>query len=85
MLNYSKLIENNPTVYTTLINSEGQTIDLVEHPLKGDEAQVIAVCHELQLASYTGFYDTEDMLQDHKEYEPSFTDGQLYIGMFLAD
>lgn len=81
MLNYSKLIENNPTVYDTMINSLGQTIELVEHPFKGEDAPIIAVCHELQLACYTDFYDTDDMLADHKEYEPVFIDGVLYHGL----
>lgn len=85
MLNYEKLMSHNPTVYTQFVNSIGQLIKLIEHPLKGDEAQVIAVCDELQLAAYTTFYDTDDMLADHKEYEPSFINGLLYIGDMLAD
>ena len=85
MLNYTKLTEQNPTIYTTFVNSLGQTIDLVEHPTKGDEAQIIAVCHDLKLACYTDFFDTDDMLADHKEYEPKFVDGLLLHGDFVAD
>ena len=74
-INYSKLVALKPTVYDTLVNSSGQTIELVEHPLKGDECQVIAVCHELKLAAYTDFFDTDDLLTE--DYEPVFYNGEL--------
>jgi len=82
MLNYKKLMEHNPTVYDTITNSLGQEIDLAEHPLKGDLAPVICICHELELADYSTFFDTDDMLAEHKEYEPNFQDGKLFIGEF---
>ncbi|MES2515940.1 MAG: hypothetical protein V4580_17435 [Bacteroidota bacterium] len=85
MLNYEKLMALNPTVYSNMVNSMGQTIEFVEHPLKGDEAPVICICHELKLAAYSTFFETDDMTEDHKEYEPTFQDGELYIGMFKAD
>mgnify|MGYP003609714410 CR=1 FL=1 len=84
MLNYQKLIDNTPTVYETYTNSLGQIIEFVEHPFKGDEAEVICVCHELKLASYSGFFECDDMTASHKEYEPSFQDGKLFIGDFEA-
>ena len=80
-LSYKKLMENEPTIYTTMVNSLGQKIDLVEHPFKGDESVVIAVCHELQIASYTDFYDLEDMLAEHREYEPLFINGTFQHGL----
>lgn len=80
-MNYEKLTKENPTVYTTMVNSIGQEIELVEHPFKGDESPIIAVCHELKLASYTDFFDTDDMLADHKEYEPLFIDGKFQHGL----
>lgn len=79
-MNYKKLMEYNPTEYERMINSLGQEIVFYEHPLKGDEFPVIIVCHELELADHTDFMETVDMVQDHKEYEPSFIDGKLYIG-----
>lgn len=85
MLNYQKLMAHKPTVYTTIVNNLGQKIDLVEHPFKGDEAQVICVCHELKLAAYSGFFECDDMIAPHGEYQPSFEDGKLWIGDFLAD
>jgi hypothetical protein len=85
MLNYQKLMEHSPTVYETFVNKLGQTIDLVEHPFKGDEAPVIVVCHELKLAAYSSFFECEDMTAEDGEYQPSFEDGKLWIGDFLAD
>lgn len=80
-MNYEKLIKHKPTVYDTLVNSKGQTIELVEHPINGDESDVIAICHNLKAADYTGFFDTEDMMADHQEYEPWFDElGKLHIG-----
>lgn len=84
MLNYDKLMSYNPTVYDTFVNSLGQTIEFVEHPLKGDETYVICVCHELKLAEYSTFMETDDMMQEHKEYEPTFVNGKLLIGVFKA-
>jgi len=82
MLNYKKLMDQNPTVYESMLNSLGQTIEFVEHPTKGDEAEVICVCHNLELASYSTFLDLGDMTAEHGEYEPSFKDGKFFIGGF---
>lgn len=80
MINYAKLMANNPTEYDRMTNSIGQEIVFYEHPLRGDEFPVIIVCHALQLADNTDFMETDDMMQDHREYEPSFVDGKLHIG-----
>jgi hypothetical protein len=79
-MNYKKLMEYNPTEYDRMVNSKGQEIVFYEHPLRGDEFPVIIVCHELGLADYTDFMEPTDMMEDHKEYEPSFVNGKLYIG-----
>jgi hypothetical protein len=79
-MNYKKLMDLNPTEYDRMINSIGQEIVFYEHPLRGDEFPVIIVCHELQLADFTDFMETTDMMEDHREYEPSFVNNQLYIG-----
>ena len=83
-MNYDKLIGLNPTSYGKMTNSKGQEIEFYEHPLKGDEAEVICVCHELKLAQYSTFFETDDMVAEHGEYEPSFHDGLLFIGRFEA-
>ena len=85
MLNYEKLMSNDPTVYGKMINSRGQEIEFVEHPTRGDEAEVICVCHELKLASYGGFYVTDDMETEHSEYEPLFVDGKFVIGEYFEE
>jgi len=84
MLNYKKLMEAEPTVYGEIVNSLGQSIRLVEHPYDGDSYPIIAVCDELALAASTDFFDLDDMLAEHNEYEPSFQNGKLFIGEFEA-
>jgi hypothetical protein len=84
-LNYTKLMVLEPTKYGEMTNSTGQLIEFFEHPLRGDEVSVIAVCRYHELAAYTGFYELDDMTADHKEYEPMFIDNELYIGEFKAD
>lgn len=85
MLNYDKLMTYDPTVYDTMTNSQGQEIVFMEHPTKGDETFVLCVCHKLKLAAYSTFFETDDMMADHKEYEPSFVKGKLFIGDMSTD
>lgn len=82
MLNYDKLISQNPTEYGRMTNSLGQEIVFVEHPTQGGDYPVICINHELKLAACSDFCETDDMEADHKEYEPSFQDGIFYIGVF---
>jgi hypothetical protein len=63
-----------------MTNSLGQEIVFLEHPTEGQDAEIICACHELKLADYSTFYDLDDMLADHKEYEPTFVNGKLYLG-----
>ncbi len=83
MLNYAKLMEHKPTSYGEMVNSKGQTIEFYEHPTKGDEAEVLCVSHDLKLAAYSTFFETDDM-EGGEDYEPSFEDGKLLIGGFKA-
>lgn len=85
MYKYDKLMSYEPTVYGELVNSLGQKITFVEHPVLGEDSAVIAVCHELELACDTTFFELDDMVAEHKEYEPSFRDGRLYIGEFIEE
>lgn len=75
-------MKHNPTSLGIITNSIGQNIEFFEHPLKGDEFPVIIVCHELKLADYTDFMETDDMIASHKKYEPSFVQKKLFIGGF---
>ena len=83
-MNYEKLMNLNPTSYGKHTNSLGQEIEFFEHPTRGGDAEVICVCHELKLAESSTFYETDDMTADHKEYEPSFVNGELLIGEMSA-
>jgi len=83
-MNYDKLMAHNPTSYGTMTNSLGQKIEFYEHPIKGDSTFVLVACHELKLADYSTFFETDDMEASHGEYEPNFQDGKLYMGQFLA-
>lgn len=85
MLNYARLMKLEPFKYGSMMNDMGQQIDFYEHPLRGEEAEVIAVSHEMQLAEYTGFYELDDMTAEHGEYQPAFIDGELYIGEWKVD
>lgn len=82
MISYTKLMNLNPTILGQFTNALGQSITFIEHPVAGDEFPVICVCHELQLAEASDFYEIDDMIAEHGEYAPSFRDGMLYIGDF---
>lgn len=74
----------NPFKYGEMTNSTGQKIEFYECAIRGDTAPVIAVCHDLKLAEYTNFYELDDMVADHGEYEPIFVEGKLFHGQFEA-
>jgi hypothetical protein len=73
-------MSKKPTKYSEMTNRLGQVIEFYEHPIRGDEAEIICVNHNLKLASYSTFYDIEDMIAEHREYEPSFINCKFYIG-----
>jgi hypothetical protein len=81
MLNYTRLMALEPTKYGQMTNFAGQLIEFYEHPTRGDEHPVIAVCHDMKLAATTDFYELDDMIADHGEYQPWFNDGQLFHGI----
>ncbi len=70
----------NPTQLGEMTNSLGQVITFYEHPTRGDEHPIIAVSHELQAIGNTEFYELDDMMAEHGEYEPSFQAYELVIG-----
>lgn len=78
VLNYQRLMALKPTLYTTFTNSEGQQIELVEHPIKGDEYPVIIVYHAEKLAVCSEFYDTNDLLGG-EDYEPVYMYGEMHL------
>lgn len=79
-MNYAKLMNANPTKYGEIINNQGQLIEFYEHPQYGQDAPVIAVCHALEIASSTNFYELDDMTSIYEDYRPMFIDGVLRYG-----
>jgi hypothetical protein len=69
-LNFAKLEEFEPTIYHTFVNSQGKQIQFVEHPFDGDEYPIIIMFMEDRKAFNSEFYDLDDMLAEHGEYEP---------------
>ncbi len=65
-----------PTVYGQIVNALGQIVTFVEHPIQGDEHQVIAVFKDLEMAFATDFFETDDMMASHGEYTPAFMHGE---------
>ena len=79
-MNYAKLMTAKPTKYGEIMNNQGQLIEFYEHPTYGGDAPVIAVCHALQLAASTDFFELDDMTAPHEDYRPIFIDGVLHMG-----
>jgi len=74
---YKYLMDNNATSYGEVVeNSKGQFIKFYECPDQGDEACVIAVCHESKQAGDTDFFDTDDMYKG-SDYIPVFIGGEI--------
>lgn len=81
MWDYKKLMSLKPTSLGSMVNDKGQKIEFFEDPIYGDEFDIICACHELQLADFSGFYETDDMTAKHGEYQPWFNEnGELNIG-----
>ena len=77
-LNYQRLMALEPTIYSTITNKEGQVMDLVEHPIKGDEYPVIILYHAEKIAVCSDFYDTEDM-EHNSDYQPVYMYGEMNL------
>ena len=60
-----------------ITNSKGQKIEFYEDSDLGDATFVIAVCHDLKMAAFTDFFDTQDFGED-SDYNPVFLDGKMY-------
>ena len=70
-VNFEKLHNHNPTLLGSY-SVKGQEIKLYEHPIKGDETFVIASCEKHKVAWDTGFFDTDDLLEDGGDYQQHF-------------
>ena len=65
-----------PTIYTEFVNSQGKKVQLCEHPTRGDEYPVLVVFPDEQLAFVSDFWETDDMVAEHGEYEPVLVEGE---------
>lgn len=75
-VNFQWLVDMNPTIYGSIQNDMGQEIEFVEHPLMGDEAPIICLCREDEVAAESEFFDLCDLTRGG-DYTPFFIDGQL--------
>ena len=80
-LNYTKLMAANPVTYSEIMNQASQRITFMEHPYKGDEYPVIAVCHEREVAYCTDFWDTEDFAAG-SDYLPIVREDGIMVNYF---
>lgn len=83
VLNYHRLMALKPTVLTTITNSLGQTFDLVEHPIHGEDYTVIIMYPEEKLAVDSDFWDTADMEIPNGDYVPFYLYGEMNLAFEL--
>lgn len=79
-LKFDKLMSFNPTIYDEYINTQGKKVLFCEHPCLGDESPVIVIFPDDKLAFESGFWDIEDMIAEHKEYEPVLIGNDCFLG-----
>lgn len=82
-LNYPRLMALKPTVLAKFTNREGQEIDLLEHPTKGDLAPVLIAYHKEQLIVNSEFFDTDDLLGG-ADYEPIYMYGKMNLAFEIG-
>ena len=71
-----KFLSRNPTQLGTFVNSHGQTVDLYEHPVRGDSYPVYAVINNILFR--TDFFETDDMYAG-SDYEPILTENGFML------
>ena len=87
---FAFLKENNATCYGNHRNDLGQVVEFYEHPIHGDEADILALFPNYGVAFGTGFFDLEDMTatyhsigmfldskDEDMDYVPRFLNGEL--------
>lgn len=75
-INFHELLKKNPTEIGFIINKLGQGVIFYEHPSAGDLSPIIAAFPNYQLAYLTDFFDLDDMIADHGEYQPVVYNGK---------
>tara|TARA_R110000868_G_scaffold96843_4_gene266318 strand:- start:1842 stop:2102 length:261 start_codon:yes stop_codon:yes gene_type:complete len=75
--NAQKFLALEPLEYMRFINQRGQTVRLLEHPLRGCDAPIYGEINGVVFD--TEFYDHEDMTDPNSEYAPILLeDGTVY-------
>jgi len=87
---YKFLKDNNATCYGKHRNDLGQVVEFYEHPIHGEDSDVLALFPNYGVAFSTGFFDTEDMTatyhsigmfldskDEDMDYVPRFLNGEL--------
>jgi hypothetical protein len=87
---YTFLLENKATCYGKHRNDLGQVVEFYEHPIHGEDSDVLALFPNYGVAFSTGFFDTEDMTatyhsigmfldskDEDMDYVPRFLNGEL--------
>jgi len=78
---YEFLTENKAFVLGEMMNELDQKVVFMEHPIYGDEHEVIVAFPDHELAFDSGFMDCHDMSNpDSKEYRPFFVDSTFMLG-----
>ena len=75
-----KFMSCNPMRLDTFVNSHGQTVDLYEHPTRGDSSPVYAVINNVLYL--TAFFETNDMFTG-SDYEPILTENGIVLNFDL--
>lgn len=82
-------MSHNPDKYGEFTNELGQKIEFYEHPFYGDEAPVILVFPEHELAFDSDFFDIEDMTYQEEgvdmDYVPRLVDGECLMKFETED
>lgn len=73
-LNYTEIINQNPTLLDSFVNQSGQTVNCYEHPTLGDESPVIVEIEGVMVES--DFWDLGDFYED-SEYNPILWHGEI--------
>ena len=87
---YTFLLENKATCYGKHRNDLGQVVEFYEHPIHGEDSDVLALFPNYGVAFSTGFFDLEDMTatyhsigmfldskDEDMDYVPRFLNGEL--------
>ena len=81
---YEFLVEKSAMALGDMLNEKDQMVVFLEHPIHGDEHEVIVAFPDYKMAFDSGFWDCHDMSNpDSKDYRPFFVNGQFMLGFEL--